>query len=285
MPRRRLKISLLLIGAAAFLTSITVLSDEARIIQLKHRTAREIIPLIQPMLGPYDALTGTDYRLIIRTPETSFREIERILLQVDVAQRRLQITVEQFAAVDRNQYNQSVSGSERIRDRARIVLPDKTPNEKGVVITKDNLRYSATKSAHAASNKNRQTVMTLDGQRAYIRVGQSVPQVSRILAISRKGAVIAQDVELRDVVSGFEVLPRISGEHVRIEITPRLSTLENPGTGLVNFQELTTTVEAKLGEWIDLGSILGNRSEIHRAILESGAINSNEHRIVRLRVE
>lgn len=270
------------------LTSLTSLSEEARIIQLKHRTAGEIIPLIQPMLGPHDALIGTDYRLIIRASEVTIREIERILAQVDVNRRQLKITVEQLSAENHTQGKQSVSGSAKIGDNTRIVLPDKTPKtpkENGVVIAKDNFRYSAGNRSHSSSKKNTLTIITKDGQRAYIRIGQSVPHVKRILSISSQDSTITQEFDFQSVVSGFEVLPRVHGEQVRIEITPRLSTLENPETGLVNFQKLTTTVESKLGEWIDLGSILGNSDEIHRAILESGATQSNEHRIVRIKIE
>ena len=285
MPRRPSNIRLLHIGLAGLLTAINAFSDEVRIIQLKHRTAGEIIPLIQPIMGPYDAVTGADYRLIIRTSEATIREIERILAQVDVTRRQLKITIEQLPAEKRAHNNQSVSGRARIGGQTRIVLPDKPPQENGVVISKDDLRYSATRTTQTSSNNNTQTVMTLDGQRAYIRIGQSVPHVKRFLANSHQGAAIAQEVGFQNIISGFEVLPRMRGEHVRIEITPRLSTLENPETGLVNFQDLTTTVEAKLGEWIDLGAILGSRSEVHRAIQESGTAQSSEYLIVRLKIE
>lgn len=72
---------------------------------------------------------------------------------------------------------------------------------------------------------------------------------------------------------------------MRIEITPRLSTLGNPANGLVNFQELTITVDAKLGEWLDLGAMVGRHGEIQRAILESAAMDSGEQRTVRLKIE
>jgi hypothetical protein len=72
---------------------------------------------------------------------------------------------------------------------------------------------------------------------------------------------------------------------VLVEITPRLSSLRNPATGLADFQELSTTVETKPGEWLDLGEILGNRDEVNRAILESAATVSGERRTVRIRIE
>jgi type II secretory pathway component GspD/PulD (secretin) len=272
--------------ALTVLISVTSASaDEARIIQLKHRTAAEVIPLIRPLLGPDDALSSMDYRLIIRTSDKNLKEVERILGQIDVAREQLRITVEQAIADQRDNVSQSVSGEIRVKDNARITLPEKSPDEGGLIIQKDKLRYNTISRATTARNINSQTIMTQDGQRAYIRIGQSVPHVKRILALGRRHPVLIQDIEFQNVTTGFEVVPRVRGDRVQLEITPRLSSLQNPGTGLVNFQELSTTVETKRGEWLDLGQILGNRSEVERAILESAATTSGEHRTVRLKVE
>ncbi len=285
MPHDRRIVTALLIVLTAFLALSVVTADETRIIQLKHRPASEIIPLLRPLLGPDDALSGMDYRLIIRTSDRNLKEVERVLSRLDVEQRRLRITVEQLAAGDRDASSQSLTGEAKIGDKTRILLPENPSNERGLVVQKDGLRYTANRRTTKSTNANTQTVMTLDGQRAYIRIGQSVPHVKKILAFSQHQVVIAQGIELQNVTTGFDVLPRVHGDRVRIEITPRLSTLENPATGLVNFQELATTVETKLGEWIDLGAILGGGNEIQREILESAATTSGEHRSIRLKIE
>jgi hypothetical protein len=164
-------------------------------------------------------------------------------------------------------------------------LPAKPPQQGGLVVQKDGLRYQTSRRTSAASNATTQTVMTMDGQRAWIRIGQSVPHVRKILALSRRQLVLIQDIELQDVTTGFDVLPRVHGDQVLVEITPRLSSLRNPATGLADFQELSTTVETRLGEWLDLGEILENRGEVHRAILESASTTSGERRTVRLKIE
>lgn len=285
MPRCRLTFILLPVALAVFHSSTSAIADEARILQLKHRTAEELVPVIRPLLGPDDALSGMGYRLIVRTPEKNLKEIERVLGQLDIAPRRLQITVQQTVADDSTATSQSVSGEARLGDKARITLPATPTDDRGLVVQKDDLRYSAGRRATTAGHANIQTVTTVDGQRAYIRIGQSVPHVKKILALNRNQMVIAQGIELQNVTTGFDVRPRVRGDRVQIEITPRLSTLKNPSTGLADFQELTTTVEAKLGEWIDLGAILGHRDEVQRAILESAAAESGERRTVRLKIE
>ncbi len=285
MVRGRLIVTALLVALTALLALAGVSAEETRIIQLKHRPAGEIIPLIRPLLGPEDALSGMDYRLIVRTSDRNLKEIERLLAQLDVAPRQLRITVEQRVADDRDTTTHSVAGEVRIGDKARIQLPEKSPDDRGLVAQKGNLRFRTGQRATAGRNETVQTVMALDGQRASIRIGQSVPHVKKILALGRRQALIAQGIELQDVTTGFDVLPRVHGDRVRMEITPRLSTLRDPATGLADFQELATTVEVRLGEWIDLGTILGHRNEIDRAILESATTESGKRRTIRLKVE
>ena len=285
MDRGRLTVTALLVALIAVLAPAGVSAEEMRVIQLKHRPAGEIIPLIRPLLGPEDALSGTDYRLIVRTSDRNLKDIERLLAQLDVAQRQLRITVEQRVADDRDTTSHSVEGEVKIGDKARIKLPENSSDNRGLVVQKDKLRFRTGQRTTTDRNEATQTVMTLDGQRASIRIGQSVPHVKQILALGRRQILIAQGIELQDVTTGFDVLPRVHGDRVRMEITPRLSTLRDPATGLADFQELSTTVEVRLGEWIDLGTILGHRNEIDRAILESAATESGERRTNRLKIE
>ncbi|HEY5682551.1 MAG TPA: hypothetical protein VIR61_02630 [Sulfuricaulis sp.] len=237
------------------------------------------------MLGPDDALSGMDYRLIIRTSDKNLKEIERLLGQVDVARESLRIIVEQAVADEGDRISQSVSGEIRVDDKARVALPDKSPDEGGLTVNKDGLRYNTIRRTTTDRQATTQTVMTQDGQRAYIHIGQSIPHVKRILALSQRQWVLVQGVELQNLMTGFEVLPRVRGDRVQLEITPRLSSMQNPGTDLVNFHELSTTVDTKRGEWLDLGQMLRNRSEVERAILESAVSTSGERRTVRLKVE
>lgn len=285
MTRGRAAIPVLLLAFAFLFALSPADADEARVIQLKHCPASEIMPLIRPLLGPDDVLTGMDFRLIVRTSDQNLKEVERVLAQVDVARRRLRITVEQAAAGERADASRSVTGEARVGDQARVVLSDAPAENGGLVIEKNGLRYQTSRRTSATRGAGTQTVMTMDGQRAYIRVGQSIPHVRKILSLSRRQAVLIEDIELQDVTTGFDVLPRVRGDRVLVEITPRLSSLRNPAVGLVDFQELSTAVETKPGEWLDLGEIPGNRDEVHRAILESTATTSGERRTVRIKIE
>ena len=80
-----------------FIAPSIVAADQTilEVIQLKHRTTNEIIPLIDQFLDKQGALSGMQGKLIIRTTPENLREIKQLLNEIDNAPRRLMITVKQ----------------------------------------------------------------------------------------------------------------------------------------------------------------------------------------------
>jgi hypothetical protein len=274
------------ISIVALVLAAATIADDTRIIQLRHRSAAEMIPLIRPLVGPNDAVTGTDYRLVVRTSEKNFQEIQKLIAQLDTARRQFRIQVKQTVSETRGNTGVGVSGEVR-NDNVRVQLPRQSPpDNRGLVIRKDGLQLETRQTRTTSSSASTQFVTTLDGVPAFIRVGQSVPQVQRILALTGKQQLVfAQGVSFHNIVTGFDVIPQAQGENVMVQITPRLSNLSNPTIGLVNFQEYATAVIVKPGEWIDIGGISGTGQEVRRAILDSGSSDSSEQRTILLKVD
>jgi type II secretory pathway component GspD/PulD (secretin) len=271
---------------ASLLFSTPAVADETRVIQLRNRSAAEMMPLIRPLLGPNDAVSGADYRLIVRTSNQNFREIEKLVAQLDTARRQLRISVRQTVAQERENTNVGISGEIK-NDNVRIQIPRQTPPEnRGVVIRRDGVQLETQQTRTTSSSSTSQFVSTLDGMPAFVRVGQSVPHVQQILALTGKQQlVLAQGVSFHDVITGFDVTPYVQGDNVRLQITPRLSRLTNPTTDLVNFQEYSTTVVVKPGDWVDIGGLSGNGQEVRRAILSSASSHTGERRTILIKVE
>jgi len=261
-------------------------ADETRVIQLRHRSAAEMIPVVQPLLGPADALSGTDYRLIVRTSDKNFREIEKLLTQLDTTRRQLRISVRQTAAERRTESGVGVSGEVR-NDNVRIQVPRQgPPDDRGLVIRRDGVQLETRQTRTTSNSSVSSFVSTLEGSPAFIRVGQSITHVHQVLTLTGKQQlVLAQGISLHDVVTGFDVTPHMQGENVQLRITPRLSKLSNPTISLVSFQELSTTVVVKPGEWVDIGGLSGNGREVRRAILDSSSTQTGEQRTVLVKVE
>ena len=62
-------------------------------IQLRHRPSDEVIPIIKPMLAPEASITGTGYKLIIKSTPDNISEIQALLREIDIDQNQLRISV------------------------------------------------------------------------------------------------------------------------------------------------------------------------------------------------
>ncbi|GAO37631.1 NolW domain-containing protein [Sulfuricella sp. T08] len=281
---KKLIVTLLL----SILTTAALADYPLKIIPLKYRSAEELIPVIRPMLGAGENVGGMNYQLFVRASDQGLRDIELLLAELDRARKNLRITLQQDVARSGGSESQGVSGAGRAGN-VRIILPGKEPSGSGGLVIggrqEDSLRYQITRSTGSGQDNTSQFINVLEGAPAFIRVGQSLPYVQRFLAFAGNRIVYGQDTQFLNVTTGFEVLPRLNGDRVELEIAPRLSFVGNRGVQDVNFQELRTTVSAKLGEWVDLGGINASRDEISRAILETASAQSGERGAVRLKVE
>lgn len=259
-------------------------ADTLHIIALRHRPAAEMQPLIQPLLRSDEGISGTGYQLILRATDARRREIEQLVVQLDVARRQLTVTVRQGVARNERQARDAVSGEINVGDSARVVIPGNRGTS-GAAVNSNGLRYRIERQTSTTDATHSQVVRVQDGSRAFIRIGQSVPSVERVLVLTgRRADVVAAGIRFEEFTTGFDVLPRVHGDTVELEITPRL-TSPRSADGTFHFQELRTTVTARLGEWVDLGLLLGETSDVNRAILQSARAQGSERSTIALKVE
>jgi type II secretory pathway component GspD/PulD (secretin) len=202
------------------------------IISLRHRTAEELLPQLQPLVEPGGLLTGSGDKLFLRASPRNQADIRQVLDALDRAQRRLMITVRQGASAESQR--SGVSGA--------VVL---APGDSSV-------RLRAGERQAASRETVSQQVQTVEGGRAYINVGREYAMRFDEVVLTPAGAVVSRGVTWYDVGTGFDALPRLAGDRVSIDISPRHDTL-GPLPGSVNVRRLSTTVSGRLGEWISLG--------------------------------
>ncbi|MCK7497302.1 MAG: hypothetical protein MZW92_45720 [Comamonadaceae bacterium] len=94
---------------------------ELRVIALRHRLAAELIPAIEPLLGPGETVTGMDSRLIVRAAPATFMQLEPVIAALDVARRNLRITVRHGSVGSALEQTREVSGAVR-RDGTRVIV-------------------------------------------------------------------------------------------------------------------------------------------------------------------
>jgi len=240
------------------LTLQAVAASEFKIIPLQHRFAEEILPAIKPLVGVNGTATTMQNNLIIRTSPENMAEIEKVINTLDTTRQNLKITV------SRNKSSLTEQNSAEISARKRI----------GNVAIETGKMHNIVRNGAALDIKNHQSksqisnsqfIQVLDGEQAFISVGQSIPYTQEWVSLTHRYIGIQHTTEFIDINTGFAVRPKSIGKQVEVEITPRFSQL-NRG-GVIDFDMLTTIVRTNRGEWINLGEIMQQKDDVSRAIL------------------
>lgn len=257
------------------------------VIPLKYRTTDEVIPAIRPFLHKQGALSGMQGQLIIRTTPANLQEIKRLLDNLDTVPRRLKITVRQDVDSTTKQRLRELSGSIGAGG-VRVTVPGSRDNS-GLVIEgvrgDDNLKARVQDSQSIENDKNTQHLQVLEGNRAFIRIGQSLPIPERSVFLTPQGVRVIESTQFRDATTGFYVLPRINGDRVTLEVSPQRDSPSTQSPGSINIQHIVTSVSGRLGEWIDLGGVGQNKTDQTSGIGSRGDTTTVEQRTVLIRVE
>jgi hypothetical protein len=191
------------------------------VIELRHTTAERVLPALRPLLEPGGVLTGQRSQLIVRTSPRNLEELRRALAALDAPARRLMISV-RFDSAD-VAADSSVEADARISNRGSRV----------------DARIAGSRSS--GTGRVDQRLQVLEGGRAFIAQG------------TRRPLQMRDGVLIQDIATGFEVVPRVAGGEVILEVAPQR---QSPGAGgSVRTLGSATTVRARLGEWVALAGI------------------------------
>jgi hypothetical protein len=231
---------------AACTASLSVAQYALEIISLKHRTVEQVLPTLRPLLEPGGTLTGQANQLMVRASPANLADIRRALDAIDRPLRRLQISVRFDDALEAS--SQGIEAGGRIGNRSSRVV------------------VQAQQSSSRADERVDQRVQVLEGGRAMIFTGQSRPLVTR------------EGVVVQDLATGFEVVPRISGDNVYLDLAPQRETPQS-------FERASSSVSGRLGEWLELGAAAGSATREDRGIASAGGARAAQSRRIWVKVE
>ena len=244
-------------------TAFTAAADDTRleVVPLKHRTAEQLLPIVRPLLEDGEAASGTGDTLVLRLRNTRGKEFHDIIERLDVAARRLLITVRHAAA------------SEMRDDGAEAAVR----GEPQTPAARVHIYATGSRDARHAT----QRLQTLEGQPAFIQAGESVPVAgSRTLITGPGGTAVQESVEYQDVTTGFQIVARLIGEDgVVLEIAPHTASLSPEGGGRITVQQAHTRVRGRLGEWIPLGATQRNRDTDGSGRVRCCRLRRHDHRL------
>lgn len=262
--------------------------QEVEIIDLKHRTVEQVLPVLQPMVEPGGALSGMNNQLILRASRKNREQLKQILASIDKPLRRLVIRVSQTREGDSSGREASVSGNAGLGGNVRIIQPGNGRDGSGGIEIRRgdssiNARVLDTRSV--SSSASGQMVQVVEGGKAFIQIGQSIPVPLRQAVLGVNGVIVTESIVYRDIGQGFYAEPHLAGDRVTLDISPQNDTPGSLGPGSVNAQRLTTTVSGRLGEWISLGGVSQESSNRDRANLGVTTRELRDNRGIWLKVE
>jgi hypothetical protein len=269
----------LVLLAAAIPPRPAAAAETVHLVRLIHRSAEELLPAVQAMLGP-EGMASADPPsngiLLIDQAETVAR-IEAWLREMDQPVPHLQVQVRFDEEVREAGAEAAVAGRVEAGD-LEVAAGDPPPEKEGV-------RAEAAAGSRQARQSGSYVITVASGGTAAIVSGRDVPYREDWVRLCRRYRLVAPSVRFLRVETGFEVRPVATADQVQVEITPRIGYLdESRRTGVVRFTEARTMVTAPLGQWIELAARDEAAQEVFAAILRRGEARREERLTIRLRI-
>ena len=275
-----------LMALALSLTGVCARAEsDMDVLLLRHRTVEQVLPVLESMAGRDAVVTGINGRLFVRGDAQARARVRQVLEQIDTPARQLLITVTQdnrrVSDAARAEVSGSVGGVEVQSSRSRASGGLSVETRRG----DDHVGARIYSSRGSLDDRLTQQVRVMDGGRALIRVGQSVPIAFTRVVVGAGGVLTESGTEYRDLASGFYVRPSVTGSRVQLEITPGNERLSAAQTGVIESSGLSTTVTVRPGEWVQLGGTSRDGRRDDATALSRSTHSANGAQAVWLRVE
>lgn len=275
-----MNILMALLCSISLFTGVT-LADSIQTIQLAHRPADEIMPVINPMLGPDDSLTGQGYQLFIRTSDSNLEQIKQMVSSLDRAAKMLLISV--FQGNDRELRALGVSGDFQYQDSNANVSLGSTGEaaKRGAEVQYSTRNASA--GAHTFSTRGRLSdnpihqLRISEGSEGYIETGESIPYFSGSYWRGGRRGIVEGGVDYKDINTGFYVLPRVHGEQATLDVSPYKQSQSRKRGGDIETQSASTRITGKLGQWLAIGGVTGQTRSSSNRIGSYGSTQSRDN--------
>ena len=211
------------------------------VISVYNRPASEIEPLLVPLLENTDQIVANGDNLIVKTTSERLTTLTNLIRKLDNPLNNLQISVIQSRDMTAEQLNAGVNF-----DINAPLRQGNSPNGQ--------IQGYYNQVQGRSSNQNIQTIRTLEGVPAHIKVGNVVPITNYQVYRDPYGYPYAnRNTQLVEATTGFQVTPRLVGQQVILDVAPWSDRFNEYGQ--IQTQGANTTIRANLGEWVDIGGV------------------------------
>ena len=243
------------------------------LIPLSYRTADEVLPVVQSVLGDEGKASAYGNQLIVNASPEKLRELRDLLQQLDIRPRRLLISVDTSDSAYLDERGYRVDGSARAGNL-------EIQAGRGEVRGQDQMRII--RRSTRSRDGGVQQVQATEGYPALIQIGQSVPLTTT--SVDPYGGV-HNETQYRDVTRGFYVTARINGDQVQVTLDSHNERLSRSQQGAIDVQSTSTRVSGRLGEWITVGGASQSRQSGENGFLRHYSTRGQDDMSLRLKVE
>lgn len=261
-----------LLACLCLSVSLPVLAA-TEVMPLNHRTADDVLPVVQSVLGNEGRASNYGNQLVVNAPPAKLQEVRDLLRQIDKQPRRLLISVDTSNSNNMNDQGYSVNGSVSAGN-AEI------QTGRGEVNGRDQVRiiHRTTQSRGGGT----QQVQTSEGYPALIQVGQSVPLTNT--SVDSYGRPY-NNTEYRNVTRGFYVTASLTGDLVHVSISNNNDRLSQTQQGAIDIQNTDTKVTGRLGEWITIGGVNENSQSDQSGFVQRRSTQGRDDMTLRVKVD
>jgi hypothetical protein len=251
---------------AALAAPAALRAQAVEVIELRHRTADELLPLLRPFIEPGGALTGQGSQLLVRASTANLQQLRTLLATLDRPPRQLEITVQQERDAESTQSAVGADGSVTITTRG----------------SRGNLNVDAGSSRTESTRRIGQRIRVLEGSRATISLGVAIPFTFNQWVAGPQGLTEVQATTFYEAVTAVAVRPTLAGDVVTLDLAPTDMALAPQG---IERAQLMTRVQGRLGEWIAVGGADLRESARRDGVLSRDARAASSQRGVWVRVD
>lgn len=227
-----------LLAALFLLLSSSTFGQEfaTRIFQLSNRPAEATVEMVRPLLSPNGTVMAETrlQKLIVRDFPDRLAEVEKLLAEIDQPAPQVRIHV-------------AMSG----------VSPTRGHNA-GVAVH-GNVKHPTvdlTAQAHSGASAvdSQQNLVVMSGERGVITMARDLVTIDPYFQFASQRGLLAPNLIVQSVSTGFAVEPVVVGDVVRMTITPWLGFIGPSGRSEVMLDEASSTVALKSGQEMTIAS-------------------------------
>ncbi len=233
------------------LLSPSLQAQQLEVIELRHRQAEQLLPVILPLLQANEAASSIDNRLVIRSSAASLKQIRQLIQRLDTPPAQLRITV--LHNLDQKTSQQLLNGQIQLSTAGSRA-------EVNIISTR-----------HTRLRHNQQQLLVMEGQQAQIRHSQQQPVSRTQVTHTPYGSHSVTQTQLQSADNGFYIRPRLQGHRVNIEISTRNDYFPEQASARMEQQHSHSLIQGELDQWLQLSGGQQHSEYTHNGLLGNGS--------------